>query len=331
MLFTRLIRRLVQGSERSQSSRGSRAAGGRHFVPRLLSLEDRVTPASLVPFKESLTVTGLAAGDVYYVGNATHLGNVTAVLHPDNTYVKYAASGDTVTGHVTPATATTGTISVEGGTGRFAGATGLSSYVISQDPKTGATNVDVSGAISYGQKGKPSAPPAPASQQSNPKAVPFKIDGGGPAPSGLPLFPGGTAPHSATGNATHLGKYTGDGTFELGSLTISQTGEVTATFQGSFIFVAANGDKLATRYGTGFNGTFTGRLNADGTAVVGGTFDAIFTVDGANSTGRFAGASGSWRMIAHATIPLIPNSPFSAPFNYTWSGEGSVTFAKGKK
>jgi hypothetical protein len=58
-------------------------------------------------------------------------------------------------------------------------------------------------------------------------------------------------------------------------------------------------------------------------------FDAIFTIDGAQSTGRFAGASGSWRMIAHAeTVPLAGTVPgYSAPFPYTWTGGGTITFA----
>ena len=104
---------------------------------------------------------------------------------------------------------------------------------------------------------------------------------------------------------------------------------MTANFQGTFTFVAANGDKLVTHYGTGYTGKLTGQLSAGGTALVGVQFDAIFTIDGAESTGQFAGASGSWRMIAHAdSISLISMVPgYSAPFNYTWTGGGTIIFA----
>ena len=173
---------------------------------------------------------------------------------------------------------------------------------------------------------------APVALGTNARVLPFKIDGGGPAPNGLPLFQFGTGPHQATGTANYLGKYTGTGTFELGSLNISPTGAVSATFQGTFVFVAANGDRLAVTYGDGFSGVLTGQVSADGTSVVGATFDAVFTPDPANSTGRFADViGGGWRMIAHAqSISLISDVPgFTAPFNYTWSGEGSLVFGKG--
>jgi hypothetical protein len=170
---------------------------------------------------------------------------------------------------------------------------------------------------------------AQAVRGADTRVVPFKITGGGPAPAGLPLTPLGTGPHTATGTATELGRYSGAGTFQLGSLNIDpQTGAVTGTFQGSFVFVAANGDRLAVTYGDGFSGVLTGQVSADGTAVVGAKFDAVFTPDAANSTGRFADViGGGWRMIAHAdSIGLVPNSGYTAPFNYTWSGEGSLVF-----
>ncbi len=87
-------------------------------------------------------------------------------------------------------------------------------------------------------------------------------------------------------------------------------------------------------YGDGFSGRFTGQLSADGTAVVNVTFDAIFTPDPANSTGRFAQViGGGFRMIAHAeSVSLISSVPgFTAPFNYTWAGEGTLVFSKGNK
>ena len=162
------------------------------------------------------------------------------------------------------------------------------------------------------------------------QALPFSVNGGGPAPEGIALAPFVEVPHSATGTASFLGHYTGSGTFEHDPLVINPvTGLVTANFQGSFTFVAANGDKLVTHYGTGYSGKMTGHLSADGSAVVGVQFDAIFTIDGAASTGQFAGASGSWRMIAHAeSISLVSMVPgYTAPFDYTWTGGGTITFA----
>lgn len=173
---------------------------------------------------------------------------------------------------------------------------------------------------------------ATAAQADDSQVVPFKITGSGPAPNGLPLIPFNTGPHQATGTATELGKYTGAGTFELGSLSISPTGAVTGTFEGSFVFVAANGDRLAVTYGDGFSGVFTGQLSGDGTSVTNVRFDAVFTPDPGNSTGRFADViGGSWRMIAQApSISLVSSVPgYTAPFNYTWSGEGSLVFGRG--
>ena len=192
----------------------------------------------------------------------------------------------------------------------------------------------VTGVVSHGDGGQQGvAQAASAVQGADSRVIPFMITGGGPAPNGLPLTPGSTVPHQATGTATHLGKYTGEGTFVLGSLSISPTGAVTGTFEGSFVFVAANGDRLAVTYGDGFTGVFTGQLTADSTAVVNAKFDAVFTPDPGNSTGRFADViGGGFRMIAHAeSISLISSVPgFTAPFNYTWNGEGSLVFGKGK-
>jgi hypothetical protein len=295
--------------------------------PGVEPLEDRYLPSAAavaaapppLPFQEHLTVVSVEpTGAIDYVGNATHLGRLTAVLNPDDTFTKTAADGATLSGYVTPQSATTGTITITGGTGRFEGATGLETYVVSVG--AGVTSVDAAGTISY-------------QPEANGQALPFQITGGGPAPQGLPLAPFVPGPHYATGTASFLGRYTGSGTFEHDPLVIDPaTGLVTANFQGTFTFVAANGDKLVTHYGTGFTGKLTGHLSADGTAVVGVQFDAIFTIDGAQSTGRFAGASGSWRMIAQAdSISLASTVPgYSAPFPYTWSGEGSIEFAKTK-
>jgi hypothetical protein len=213
-------------------------------------------------------VRGLVADMLRLEGNAGLLGDIPALAHLGNTFVRHA-------GH----------------------------QVHAVGPLNG-TNGDV-------------------------RTVPFMVTGGGPAPDGLPLAPGETAPHSASGTATMLGNYTGAGTFQLGSLQISPTGQVTGTFQGSFVFVAANGDQLAFNYGTGDSGTFTGQLSADGTTVTNVQFVATFVPDPTHSTGRFANVvGGSFVMVASApSISLNSNVPgYTAPFNYTWSGNGTLQF-----
>ena len=165
------------------------------------------------------------------------------------------------------------------------------------------------------------------------KARPFKITGGGPAAEGLPLKEGTTATYSASGTATGLGKYTGEGTFTLGSLVFDETGELSGTFQGAFVFTAANGDQLAVTYGDGSSATFRGQLSADGTSIASIEFDAIFSPDPEHSSGRFKQVvGGGWRMIAKAdSIAFTSNPNFSAPFDLTWSGAGTLEHAKKSK
>ena len=173
-----------------------------------------------------------------------------------------------------------------------------------------------------------------ASNQAQAQVKPFKLTGGGTAPDGIPVFPGGLASHNATGNATHLGKYTGDeGMFKLLSIDFTT---LTGTFRGSFVFVAANGDRLKCNYrgnpdipGTG---TFSGIFNpADGTVVV--TFIQEFVPVPEESTGKFATVTGgSFIMIATSKpFPLTVEFGYTPPFEYTWVGDGTLEFAKGKK
>lgn len=163
-------------------------------------------------------------------------------------------------------------------------------------------------------------------------SLPFAVIGGGTAPQGLPLVPGLAGQYNATGWAAYVGKYTGEGTFQLGSLNISTTGEVTGTFNGSFVFQAANGDKLAFKYGVGNTGKLTGQMSADGAAVLNAKFQGFFTFDPDNSTGRFRHfTGGKFYMIARAdSVPLIPNSPYSAPFDYSWHGVGALQIEVGR-
>jgi hypothetical protein len=290
-----------------------------------------LTPAAAqrqLPFKESLTVVSVSpTGVVHYEGNATYFGHVTVVLYPDSTFTKTAANGDTASGYVTHATATTGTITLTGGTVRFQGVTGTSDYVISVDPNTGVTSVEITGTIAFSPSGQAVGPAgALAAPAAGSRVVPFKVSGGGTVPDGIPVFPGGTAPHNATGTATYLGRYTGEGTFTL--LTFNPE-MLNGTFTGSFVFVAANGDRLAFDYGATTPGTFTVTPTGDGKGVA--QFVAVFTPDPAASTGRFADVTGgSFTMVA-TTEPFVlqPNElGYTAPFAYTWVGDGWLEFGK---
>ena len=157
---------------------------------------------------------------------------------------------------------------------------------------------------------------------ANAENKPFKVSGGGTAPDGLSVF-GYASPHNATGTATQLGEYSGNGSAEV--LSFDQK-TLTGTFQGSFVFVAANGDRLACNYGG--PGTFTVTVAESGEATV--EFIAVFTPDPAKCTGRFANVTGgSFLMIAN-TSPFeltLDAEGFTPPFDYTWEGEGSLEFS----
>jgi hypothetical protein len=203
------------------------------------------------------------------------------------------------------------------------------SHVISASPKTGETTVDLTGTISSGHAGQLTGPTnASALSQAETQVLPFKVTGGRNAPQGLPVFPTGTAPHDATGTATYLGKYTGQGVFTLDSIDLST---LTGTFHGTFTFVAANGDQLVMSYGTVTPGTFSLTPQADGTVVA--TFVAVFTPVPDASTGRFANVTGgSFTMVA-TTEPFVlsvNDQGYTPSFTYTWVGQGTLEFAMGK-
>ena len=166
----------------------------------------------------------------------------------------------------------------------------------------------------------------------------FKITGEGVGTEGLPL-PGQPArPHDIVGNATHLGKHTGLGSVQTDSAefdpTIGDFGGFIGEFGSGdpFVFVAANGDELACHYGRTDKGasepgvfelTIVG-ITEDGAPIVTALFIAEF-VPQPESTGKFAGATGSWIMYAE-TDPFVLGS--SDPLGYSWEGEGRLTFAK---
>lgn len=171
---------------------------------------------------------------------------------------------------------------------------------------------------------------------------PFKIGGAGAGPDGLPL-PGQPARmHWAVGQATHLGRYYGEGTVQTLSVdAVSPPGTITGRFgSGSpFIFTGANGDQLACDYGdqpgSAANGTFTltildvlGTL-PDGTPIllVEALWIADFVAKPEMSTGKFAGVTGSWVMYARSE-PFVLGSDDSV--DYSWQGQGQLTFRRGR-
>lgn len=124
-----------------------------------------------VPFKEFLTLVDFGPeGELFWSGQATHLGQVEVEqsfnpefdpTDPDSvfsSYVKHAANGDTVYGRVIPDDYldpfTTGTVTIDGGTGRFEGATGTSSYVILIDPETEEVTLWIEGSMSAVGRGE---------------------------------------------------------------------------------------------------------------------------------------------------------------------------------
>jgi hypothetical protein len=167
-----------------------------------------------------------------------------------------------------------------------------------------------------------------ACQTASAQVVPFKVTGGGPAPDGLSIL-GADSPHSATGNATQLGKYSGNGIANVLSFDpLSGSG----TFEGTFTFVAANGDKLAFTYGDPGNGAAQVgefQLFPAGAGMVYAVFIAEFNPIPAQCTGRFKGViAGSFIMVA-TTEPFaleVDEDGFTPPFDYTWEGQGWIKF-----
>ncbi len=162
------------------------------------------------------------------------------------------------------------------------------------------------------------------------QVVPFKVTGGGPAPEGLSPF-GADSPHSATGNATHLGKYSGNGVANVLSFDPA-TGS--GTFHGFYTFVAANGDKLACTYGDTDNGAEqvgTFQLYDAGGGKVYAVFIAEFNPIPAQCTGNFKDVIGGSFLMVATTEPFVLEldaDGFTPPFDYTWEGKGSIEFRR---
>jgi hypothetical protein len=170
-----------------------------------------------------------------------------------------------------------------------------------------------------------------ASHRAEAQVEPFKVTGRNQAPMGLSIF-GADSPHSATGHATHVGRYSGDG---VGNVLSFDPSTGSGTFRGHFTFVAANGDRLACTYGDTRNGarqdgTFQIHDAGFGNIVV--VFIAEFNPIPSECTGRFRDVvDGSFLMVAETDpFPLqIDEHGFTPPFDFTWEGDGWIEFDRG--
>ena len=106
-----------------------------------------------------------------------------------------------------------------------------------------------------------------------------------------------------SGNATHLGAYTGTGEHYQDVCN--------GTYIGSFHWFAANGDEIY--------GTFRGYLTPTGTP---GVYDNHETADATGGTGRFTGATGHWEAGGQVDFTMEPPS-FATPFQGWISTVGS--------
>jgi hypothetical protein len=173
-----------------------------------------------------------------------------------------------------------------------------------------------------------------ACNTANAQVEPFKIVGAGVGPIGLPLPGQDPRPHWAIGTATHLGKYSGLGALQTDSASFNpDNGHFTGEFGSAipFTFEGANGDILACHYGrTEFGAESPGTFELVPTGEPGiyvAFWVAEFVPYLPDCTGKFAGVKGSWIMYA-VSEPFVLGS--DDPIGYSWKGQGSLTFKKGK-
>jgi hypothetical protein len=128
-------------------------------------------------------------------------------------------------------------------------------------------------------------------------------------------IPDFTSASEGTNQASHLGKgsYTIAATQAWQGETADECGPGTAIFAvvtGTVEFTAANGAILAADIGPGSIACEAGSFNDT-------EYDSFLNlvVDGADSTGRFAGASGSMTLEGHSSGPA--GGPFSDVASYT--------------
>jgi hypothetical protein len=159
------------------------------------------------------------------------------------------------------------------------------------------------------------------SQDLPTQTVPFEVVGSGEAPQGIPVVPGNTDSFTSTGLTNLTGSYTGTGTYTL----LSYTGPTTGTFQGTFEYVASNGDTLAVNFGAGSPGTFTVTPVGNGKIIA--QFVTVGTPIPGECTGRFAGVVGGGFTGVAVTEPFDPTpnaQGFTHPFKFGWEAQGML-------
>jgi hypothetical protein len=159
---------------------------------------------------------------------------------------------------------------------------------------------------------------------------PFKVTGGGFVPDGISLIPGESAFHNATGQATELGRYSGEGFFTL----LGFTSQLTADFSSApdFFFIAANGDAMIVTYVDVYNctrksGEVTLHPLSDGSFIA--VFVAEFNPVPSKCTGRFAKVTGGSFLMVALSEPFFLLETSTTPFAYSWQGSGSLAFKQG--
>lgn len=155
----------------------------------------------------------------------------------------------------------------------------------------------------------------------------FEVNGGGVVEY-IPL-PGDQAVHWAVGNATHLGEYYGVGIVRPEMFTSPATASFSSAVP--FVFVGADGDRLAFHYGRTDQGAVTPG-NATLFPTSGGKFGSVwvaeFTPVPELCTGKFSGVTGgSFIMIARTDEFVLGAKD---PVKYTWSGEGYLKWGHGE-
>ncbi len=153
----------------------------------------------------------------------------------------------------------------------------------------------------------------------------FKVKGAGTVDY-VPIVPFVPVYHYAIGEATELGRYFGAGEVQL----LGFTGPNTASFDSAvpFVFVAANGDRLAFTYGDVTNhaaqpGHLTLFPAAGGLVVA--VWVAEFNPVPALCTGRFANVTGGSFIMTAVTDPFELGG--FDPVGYSWSGDGTITYS----
>jgi len=156
---------------------------------------------------------------------------------------------------------------------------------------------------------------------------PFKVTGAGIVDF-IPVVPFVAAHHFAIGEATELGRYYGEGEVQLLGFTSATTADFDSAIP--FVYIAANGEKLAFTYGDTSNGaaqpgqvTLYPASNGEFVAV----FVAEFNPVPAQCTGWFANIIGGSFIMVAVTEPFELGA--FDPVDYSWEGEGTLTFRHG--